>query len=111
MGNISSFSSQPRVEACSTIISQRIYNYCLSRACIVENAFGILSNRFRVFQTALCLDADKVVSIVFVAQLSQLSQRSDTYVPPDYADSEDANHQLVEGAWRMEGVLNSVAMG
>ncbi|KAL3976897.1 cytoskeleton-associated protein 5 [Sarotherodon galilaeus] len=32
-------------------------------------------------------------------------------LPPGYVDSEDANHQLVEGAWRREGELQSVSMG
>ena len=94
--------------------NQRIYNYCLSRARrVVENAFGILANCFRVFRTTLCLDPDKVVSIVFACLCLHnflRHQRSDAYVPPGYVDSEDANHQLVEGAWRMEGILQSVSM-
>lgn len=46
--------------------NQRIYNYRLSRAChVVENAFGILANRFRVFRTTICLNPEKVVTIVF----------------------------------------------
>ena len=44
---------------------ERVFNYRLSRAhCIVENAFGILAQRWRVFQRKLCLKAsngDKVV--------------------------------------------------
>ncbi|CAI5696763.1 unnamed protein product [Oreochromis niloticus] len=94
---------------------QRIYNYRLSRARrVVENAFGILANRFRVFRTTICLDPDKVVTIIFACLCLHnylRDHRSDAYVPPGYVDSEDANNQLVEGAWRMEGELQSVSMG
>lgn len=44
---------------------KRIFNYRLSRARrVVENAFGILSNRFRVLLNPINLSADKVETIV-----------------------------------------------
>ncbi len=91
--------------------NQRIYNYRLSRACRVV---GILANRFRVFRTTICLDPDKVVTIVFACLCLHnflRNQRSDAYVPPAYVDYEDVNHHLIEGAWRTEGALQSVATG
>lgn len=95
--------------------NQRIYNYRLSRARrVVENAFGILSNRFRVFRTTICLNPDKVVTILFACLCLHnflSNQRSDAYVPPAYVDYEDANHQLIEGAWRREGALQSASTG
>ncbi|KAG8226566.1 hypothetical protein J437_LFUL004738 [Ladona fulva] len=47
---------------------KRNFNYRLSRARrTVENAFGILSNRFRVFQTKINLSPEKVETIVLAA--------------------------------------------
>lgn len=47
---------------------QQIYNYRLSRARrTVENAFGVLANRFRIFLTPINLSVDKVQLITKVA--------------------------------------------
>lgn len=47
---------------------ERIFNYRLSRARrMVECAFGILVNRFRVFTTAINLSPDKVTKLIMAA--------------------------------------------
>nr|CAH7734480.1 unnamed protein product [Callosobruchus chinensis] len=49
---------------------ERVFNYRLSRARrVVENAFGILANRFRVLLTPIALNVEKVEMITFTCVL------------------------------------------
>nr|XP_015192141.1 PREDICTED: uncharacterized protein LOC102689759 [Lepisosteus oculatus] len=86
---------------------QRVFNYRLSRARrVVENAFGILANRLRVFRTTICLEPDKVAKITLasVCLHNYLRQcRSEAYMPPALADQEDTEHQVIPGNWRRDG--------
>lgn len=84
---------------------QRIFSYRLSRARrTVENAFGILSNRFRVFLTTINLHPSKVeklllASVVLHNMLTE--EHSSEYSPSSYFDSENpltGHIQLAE--WR-----------
>uniref|UniRef100_UPI003AAFE7A5 uncharacterized protein n=1 Tax=Centroberyx gerrardi TaxID=166262 RepID=UPI003AAFE7A5 len=92
---------------------QRIFNYRLSRARrTVENAFGILANRLRVFLTNIALEPDKVTTIALAALTVHNFLRekaSEAYLPPAFVDMEDENHRIIHGAWRRDGELASVA--
>lgn len=88
---------------------RRIFNYRLSRARrIVENAFGILSNRFRIFMTPIALSPDKVEVIVMACcslhnYLRGQSNSHSVYTPQGSIDSEDPDtHALLPGSWRSE---------
>ena len=74
---------------------QRVFNYRLSRARrTVENAFGILANRFRVFITPIALSPEKVETITLagcVLHNYHRTQYTSRHVctPPGSMDSED----------------------
>lgn len=72
---------------------QRVFNYRLSRARrVVENAFGILSNRFRVFGRPIALAPEKVEVVVMAAcclhnfLLRNVASASNYLQPDDLSD-------------------------
>ncbi|XP_061578688.1 uncharacterized protein LOC133444800 [Cololabis saira] len=88
--------------------AQRVLNYRLSRARrVVENAFGILANRLKIFRSTICLEPDKVVKITMASLCIHnflCERRSEAYAPPAFADWETADHGMVDGAWRSQGL-------
>lgn len=91
---------------------KRIFNYRLSRVRrVTENAFGILTNRFRVFTTKMCLDPDKATvitlsTLVLHNMLRELSNES--YTPDGFIDVETEVGDIVAGEWRNENIGESV---
>lgn len=97
---------------------KRIFNYRLSRARrISENAFGILSSRFRVFSTVMCTNPESAIKIVLCAITLHNFLRSrvpERYTPTGALDMENSNGVVTEGSWRRDisttpfaSVLNS----
>ena len=82
---------------------QRIFNYRLSRARrVVENAFGILSSRFRVFLSTICLDAEKVEKLVLAAICLHNFLLDTQPMPLNLVDQEDDQHRVIPGTWRQD---------
>lgn len=85
---------------------QQIFNYRLSRARrVVENAFGILANQWRVFRSTIFLSPDKVIKVTMAAVClhNYLGQRgSEAYLPSGLADRETAEKEFLAGEWRRE---------
>lgn len=74
-------------------IEKKIYNYRVSRARrIIENVFGILTARFRIFHTAINLELehiDKIVKATCALHNYLMSTVSETYASSESLASED----------------------
>ena len=87
-------------------MKQQIYNYRLSRSRrTVENAFGILCSRFRIFRSPIVANLDLVDLIVqacVVLHNYLLLTDNARYVPCGFIDSYDSTGTFVDGSWRKE---------
>ncbi|XP_068135972.1 uncharacterized protein [Hyperolius riggenbachi] len=86
---------------------KQIFNYRLYRARrVAENAFGLLSNRFRIFRTTINLSPHKIELIVMACcLLHNFLRRSNTaeYAPESMLDLEDIDEaRIIPGEWRNE---------
>ena len=84
---------------------ERIFNYRLSRARrIVENAFGILASRFRVFLTTIPLTPENTEKVVLAscALHNFLQARSTRYASTGFVDVEKEDGTVDMGVWRDE---------
>ena len=67
---------------------------------VTENTFKILTNRFRVFTTRMCLDPDKatIITLVILILHNMLRQLFyESFTPEGYIDMETENGHMVEG--------------
>lgn len=96
---------------CHLSTEERIFNYRLSRARrIVENAFGILANRFQCILSMLQVDPVVAKTIVMACiTLHNLMRIRYPGLQNQVLDCEGEEHQLIPGAWRNQGVLDDVA--
>lgn len=85
---------------------QKVYNYRLSRARrIVENAFGILVSRFRVFQKPIATNVETVDKIVLAACAlhNWMRKENRNYLISSDVDREDIDAGTTyHGSWRTE---------
>ncbi|CAN8023439.1 unnamed protein product, partial [Ixodes persulcatus] len=98
----------------SLTLCEKVYNYRLSRARrIVENAFGILAARWRIFRQIIQAELSTVDNLVWAAVLlhnflrtcdeeEEAGHARFVYVPPAYVDHEDDSHDVQEGQWRRD---------
>ena len=83
---------------------ERIYNYRVSRARrVVENAFGILAQRFQCVLQGMRQTPENVSTIVqALCILHNYLRTKFPVLNPREVDQDDADGQLVPGAWRQE---------
>lgn len=84
-------------------LTERVYNYRLSRARrVVENAFGILAARFRIFGKAIDLDLmDLIVQCACALHNWLRTTSTATYFERGSVDIEDTETGVIHpGAWR-----------
>ena len=92
---------------------KRIFNYRLSRARrVVENAFGILTSRFRVFLTTIRLQPEKVTYLILAGCcLHNFLVETNKHTYTSACDVENANHNVRPGSWRSDQALTSIQPG
>ena len=89
---------------------QRIYNYrvCRGRR-VVENAFGILANRWQVMLTTMQPRPGVVQDVIEACVcLHNLMRLRYPRLQNQILDREDANHNIVEGDWRRGANLQDI---
>ena len=92
--------------------NKRIFNYRLSRARrVIENTFGIMASKFRIFRRAILASPEKVTKITKAAccllnylKISEARNPSyqHYYCPPGYTDHEDLSGNVIPGDWRLQ---------
>jgi hypothetical protein len=85
---------------------EAVFNYCLSRARrVIENSFGILAARWRLFRRPIIAFPDN--RVIFTKAAIALhnylrTTESTVYCPPGFGDAEDGTGNVIEGTWRHE---------
>ena len=91
---------------------QQKFNYQLSRARrVVENAFGVLACRFRLFLTTINLSPDNAEKAVLASCTLHNYLRTkarDRYTPPSSVDTITTEGEIIDGDWRKEITLTSI---
>ena len=99
---------------------QRIFNYRLSRARrTIENSFGILAARWRIFRRPIKASPETVDNIIKACiglhNYLRLTENA-RYTPMGFIDSEDSSGNVVLGDWRTivhgeQGALHNTSTG
>ena len=91
-------------------LTQRIYNYRLSRARrAIENTFGIMTTRFRVYRRPIIANVDTVKNIVMATiglhnflLITKHSHDVYNYCPRNFPDQNGSRGRFIPGQWRQE---------
>jgi hypothetical protein len=97
-------------------MEQRIYNYRISRArIVVENAFGILAQRWQCFLTTMQQNPEIVRQILHAGiclhnfiRIRLVRDNVQDLAPGVRPDAEDEEHNIIPGAWREHAHLEPI---
>jgi len=106
---------KPFPERLTDDLPSQIFNYRLSRARrIVENAFGMLANRWRLLRDRIALKPETATKVVLACcalqnfLISHTTYSRHVYMPSGLVDTENINNELiVNGKWREEAMPTS----
>ncbi|XP_018404196.1 PREDICTED: uncharacterized protein LOC108780842, partial [Cyphomyrmex costatus] len=97
---------------------KKIFNYRLSRARrTIENTFGILVSRWRIFRKPICSSPDVAVKFVVAAMClhnflktknDEKSPHHQRYCPSQYVDRETNEGNVISGEWRDQLEINNL---
>ena len=86
--------------------SESVYNYWLSRGKrIIENSFGILAARWRIFRRPILVHPDNVVLFTkanIALHNYHRTTESNVYCTPGFIIGEDGSGNYIPGGWRAE---------
>ena len=83
-----------------------VYPEHAAQLCPIENAFGILAARWRIFLQPISADPENAVAYTKAALCLHNFLRvkeSSVYCPPGFCDQEEADGTVVRGEWRKVG--------
>lgn len=87
-------------------VSKRLANYRISRGRrTIENAFGIMSARYRILHTSILFDADKtkhITKAMCALHNLHLMRKDPTYAPRFSDSCNTQTGEIVAGTWRNE---------
>lgn len=90
---------------------ERIFNYRTSRARrVVENAFGILSAKFRCLRQPMAQTPDRVKTIVLACCILHNLIRDRTRIIGDFDREDPDTHEVIPGAWRNEPQMSPLVV-
>jgi hypothetical protein len=89
--------------------TERVFNFRLSRARrVVENSFGILASRWRIFRKPIIANETTVDHIVMATVCLHNFLRDRLPSSPQEADTEDEHGYTVPGTWRDVGLISNL---